>query len=190
MDHGNESLLDIDFVKLSEDTRQSQKGLPAAFILSTCKRIFQKEYEDVEFGQALTALDYLRDLEITRRATLRSAAARLRITRDTWKAVLAENADALKWVELVQKYELMIEEGYAAIFVDIRIWVSQAVSWKLNDKANHARRWSLNLSLYHSTSPTCSRCSTPYFLQVYKNYPTIEFFRRSCTNTGVLSTDI
>jgi hypothetical protein len=124
MDHGNESLLDIDFAKFSDDSRQSQKGLPAAFILSTCKRIFQKEYEDVEFGQALTALDYLRDLEITRRAALRSAAARLRITRDTWKAVLAENADALKWVELVQKYEFMIEEGYAAIFVDIRIWVT------------------------------------------------------------------
>jgi hypothetical protein len=25
----------------------------------------------------------------------------------------------------VQKYELIIEEGYANIFIDIRIWVSQ-----------------------------------------------------------------
>jgi hypothetical protein len=124
MDPGNESLLDIDFTKDSKDTRQSQKGLPSAFIASTCRRIFPKEYEKVDFGQALTALDYLRDLESTRRATLRNTAARLGITRGTWRTVLAENPDALKWVELVQKYELMIEQGYAAIFIDIRIWVS------------------------------------------------------------------
>jgi hypothetical protein len=127
MDAGNAGLLDIDFISYGflENEQKEQKGLPLSVILNTVKRIFPKEYDQVDFGHSLTALDYLRDMELTRRSKLRRAAERLEITLQTWRSVLADNPDALRWIELVQKYELIIEEGYARIFVDVRIWVSQ-----------------------------------------------------------------
>lgn len=130
MDAGNAALLDIDFASygIPEDTK---KGLPLVVILSTVRRIFPKDYDKADFGHALTALDYLRDLELTRRTKLRRAAERLEITVLTWKSVLAANPDALRWIELVQKYELIVEEGYAIVFVDLRIWVSQEPFSKL-----------------------------------------------------------
>jgi hypothetical protein len=123
MDLGNEALLDIDFASFGIPDK-SQKRLPILVILNTVRRVFPQKYENVDFGHALTALDYLRDLEFTRRDKLRHAAERLNITLRSWKSILADNPDALRWIELVQKYELIIEEGYANIFIDIRIWVS------------------------------------------------------------------
>lgn len=138
MDLGNDELLAAEFASfgLPDKTR---KGLPVVVILNTVKRILQQDYKKVDFGHALTALDYLRDLELTRRAKLRNAAERLNITLQTWRAVLADNPDALRWIELVQKYELIIEEGYANIFIDIRIWVSHHRSLEQNSKADFAK---------------------------------------------------
>lgn len=124
MDHGNDSLLNFDFAKLAGDNTPSTKaGLPAVVIKDTCRRIFTKDYEKVQFNQALTGLDYLRDMELTRRGKLRQAATRLGISLTTWKMVLQDTPDALRWIELLQQYELKIEGYYANAFIDIRIWV-------------------------------------------------------------------
>jgi hypothetical protein len=124
MDTGNETLLDINFATLGVPIKV-QKRIPALHVLNFVRKAFPEKYEKVQFEHGLTALDYLRDLEFTRRDKLRQAAERLDITLETWKSVLADYPDALKWIELVQKYELIIEEGYANIFIDLRIWVSQ-----------------------------------------------------------------
>ncbi|PMD16726.1 hypothetical protein NA56DRAFT_545259, partial [Hyaloscypha hepaticicola] len=121
MDPGNDALLAEEYAKYA-GSDQNRNGLPVVVILNTVERILQKDYNKVDFSNALTALDYLRDLELTRRAKLRTAAERLGITLETWRAVLTDNPDALKWIELIQKYELIIEEGYANIFIDLRIW--------------------------------------------------------------------
>ncbi|KAE9369318.1 hypothetical protein N431DRAFT_510857, partial [Stipitochalara longipes BDJ] len=121
MDVGNEALLDIDFTSLGVPIK-AQKRIPALQVLNFVRKAFPEKYENVQFEHGLTALDYLRDLEFTRREKLRKAAERLNITLDTWKSVLAHHPDAFKWIELVQKYELLIEEGYANIFIDLRIW--------------------------------------------------------------------
>lgn len=106
----------------SADRRQT-RGLPPNFVRNLCLKVFSNEYKDVDFGQALTSLDYLRDLELSRRTALREAAERLNIREDSWKSVLQEEPEAYAWVSSVQLQELEIENYYAAIFVDLRIWV-------------------------------------------------------------------
>jgi hypothetical protein len=100
------------------------KGFPVQFIRHVCRHVFAKEYESVDFTQALTCIDYLRDLERTRRSALRDAALRLGIERGNWRMILADEPEAYRWVSAVQKQELVIEASYAAIFLDLRIWVS------------------------------------------------------------------
>jgi hypothetical protein len=98
------------------------KGFPVQFVQQVCRKVFAQEYKDIEFSQALTCIDYLRDLECTRRTALRDAALRLGIDKENWRSILAD-AEAYHWVSSVQKQELVIESLYAAIFLDLRIWV-------------------------------------------------------------------
>jgi hypothetical protein len=100
------------------------KGFPVHFVRHVCEKVFSKEYSDVDFSQALTCIDYLRDLECTRRTALRDAALRLGIDKESWRTILADEPEAYQWVSSVQKQELVIESSYAATFLDLRIWVS------------------------------------------------------------------
>lgn len=123
MDKGNEFLLDIDLLSIEQGRRKSD-GLPHWFVKGLClKSIFHEEYKECDFTQALTGLDYLRDIEVTRRVSLREAALRLGITKENWRDVLAEDPDAKQWMENMQALELDVALYYATIFVDLRIWV-------------------------------------------------------------------
>ena len=123
MDHGNEALLNVSFLDVDEDRRQSE-GLPVVFIQNCClNNVFTGKYEDADFDQALAGLDYVRDLEFTRRASLRKAAQRLDIAKDNWRDVLSTDPDAKAWVENTQMLEVDISTYYANIFLNLRIWV-------------------------------------------------------------------
>lgn len=122
MDPGNHYLLDFTEDLISEDRRQSH-GLPPKFVWDFCYRVFTEEKGDIAFDQALAGLDYLRDLEDTRRSALRGAAQRLGITIENWRDILSQDTGAKLWVENIQALELEIEIYYAAIFIDLRIWV-------------------------------------------------------------------
>ncbi|KAH7369628.1 hypothetical protein BKA65DRAFT_355083, partial [Rhexocercosporidium sp. MPI-PUGE-AT-0058] len=132
MDRGNDSLLKIGFAHLLDnaekelagfDPQNRPMGLPAHFIRTYClDQVFVQDFEDVNFGHALTALDYLRDLEFTRRSALRKAALNLEINEHNWRRVLAANPSTLKWVEQTQGDELRTETMYANLFLDLRIW--------------------------------------------------------------------
>jgi hypothetical protein len=124
MDEGNEALLDADFWDIGRDRRQSE-GLPPSFIQSFClEEAFPANYDSANFDQALTGLDYIRDLEVTRQVSLREAARRLCITKENWRDVLSADPDAKLWVENMQALEFDIETYYANIFLDLRIWAS------------------------------------------------------------------
>jgi hypothetical protein len=123
IDRGNDLLLDIDFTSIGNSRRQSE-GLPPSFIQKIClNNIFAEDYGEADFTQALHGLDYIRDIEVTRRAALREAAQRLEITKENWREVLAEDPDAKQWVENMQGLEVDISTYYATIFIDLRIWV-------------------------------------------------------------------
>jgi len=138
MDMHHDLLFDIDFADDIDKARKNS-GFPLTLIRQMClKTVFRADYREADFNQALTALDYLRDLECTRRTALRDAAVQLGITSETWKEVLSEDKEAYTWVETVQKQELEIESHYANIFIDLRIWVCVSP---------HVNRW----EAYHVT---------------------------------------
>lgn len=135
MDAGNERLLDIDFANEtanqgglddSQDTdhRSRLQGVPIEFIKSLClERAFPPNHEDAEFNLALQALDYLQDLEYTRRNALQEAANNLGITKYNWRDVLAGNPSALAWVNNARQWNGGLEICYAELYVGLRIWV-------------------------------------------------------------------
>lgn len=129
VDPDHKHLVDIDLADdASTNFGRRTSGFPTQFIRNVClNKVFLEDYAKADFTQALTCLDYLRDLECTRRTALREAALRLGISKNNWKAILLEGPDAYKWVSAVQKQELAIETSFAASFVDLRIWVCISV---------------------------------------------------------------
>lgn len=107
------------------------KSYPLSFVRDLClDKVFPANYEKALFDRALQALDYLQNMECTRRTVLREAAMKLGIRRDNWRDVLSEDRDAYQWVKKVQKQELEIESYYAQAFVDLRIWVCIHLSYE------------------------------------------------------------
>lgn len=132
MDRGNETLLKIGFAHIANNSQKSAgleppggpRGLPPHFIRKYCvEQVFIKDFGEVNFDHALTALDYIRDLEFTRRDTLRETAENFGINERNWRNVLGGNPNALAWVEQTQGNELRIETLYSNLFIDLRIWV-------------------------------------------------------------------
>jgi hypothetical protein len=135
MDTGNDRLLDINFADetINQDNpgetwdtshRLCSRGMPVSFVKTFClEKVFLPKYEEVEFGLALPAIDYLHDLEYTRRRALCEATKRLGITKHNWQDVLAGDPDALAWVKDAQSGSVALEISYAGLFVGLRIWV-------------------------------------------------------------------
>jgi hypothetical protein len=153
MDPNNEDLLDIDFATELPETRSKSHGLPPSFVEQFCLKVFSLEYEHVDFNQALTAIDYLRDFEYSRRQSLRAAAKRIGITKENWRDVLKDYPDVVNWVEEVQDTELNIEEWYASAFVDLRIWVSSLTPWS-TVSLTIDRLWCMSYGSRHSIDQT------------------------------------
>jgi hypothetical protein len=124
VDSNQKILWDLSHYSDTSNPSSRVKGFPVQFVQQVCRKVFTQQYEDIDFSQALTCIDYLRDLECTRRTALRDVALRLGIEKENWRVILADAPEAYRWVSSVQKQELVIESLYAAIFVDLRIWVS------------------------------------------------------------------
>ncbi len=102
-------------------------SLPPSFINSFARRCFPPVLTDVDFPQSLTALDYIKDLEMRRRRDFAAALHRLGIERDT----LGTDADDFStkypgvatWVRGMEEKERKIETLYTQLFVAVRRWV-------------------------------------------------------------------
>ncbi len=122
MDPGNEKLLDLHSA-IDPDLHR-RESYPQGFGQKFCLNdVFAEEYDLADFSKALSALDYIRDLERTRRSSLQGAAQRLGITKTNWRDVLAADRDAYEWIESMLALEFDMSTYYAIIFVDLRIWV-------------------------------------------------------------------
>ncbi|KAF2173798.1 hypothetical protein M409DRAFT_48722 [Zasmidium cellare ATCC 36951] len=101
-------------------------ALPPSFITSFVQRCFPSELTHVDFPQALTGLDYLKDLETKRRREVASAFDRLDIDRDALAqdAKLAERyPGVLQWVESMEMKERKVDTLYTQVYIGLRRWI-------------------------------------------------------------------
>jgi hypothetical protein len=105
-------------------------SLPPSFVTSFLRRCFAHQLEEVDFPQALTALDYLKDLETRRRKEVAAALARLGIDRAdmSQKQEMGQRyPGVLRWIESLEAKERRVEALYTQVYVGLRRWVSICV---------------------------------------------------------------
>ena len=101
-------------------------SLPPSFVSSFVRRCFPQDLDQVDFPQALTALDYLKDLEIRRRREVVAALDRLGVDRADLgeRAVLGRKyPGVLKWVISIEDKQRRVEALYTQVFLGLRRWV-------------------------------------------------------------------
>jgi hypothetical protein len=101
-------------------------SLPPSFVTSFVRRCFPPDLDQVDFPQALTALDYLKDLEVRRRREVVAALDRLGVDRADLgeRAVLGRKyPGVLRWVVGIEDKERKVEALYTQVFLGLRRWV-------------------------------------------------------------------
>lgn len=100
-------------------------SLPPSFITSFVRRCFPPELDQVDFPQALTAMDYLKDLEIRRRREVVAALDKLGIDREdiSHKDKIARKyPGVLRWVMDIEDKERKVEALYTQVYIGLRRW--------------------------------------------------------------------
>ena len=102
-------------------------SLPPSFITSFVRRCFPADLVCVDFPQALTGLDYLKDLEVRRRRAVAAAMSRLAIDRTTLELDGDSLADRYpgvqQWVVDMNEKERKVEALYTQLYVAVRRWI-------------------------------------------------------------------
>ncbi|RMZ81425.1 hypothetical protein DV738_g2338, partial [Chaetothyriales sp. CBS 135597] len=100
-------------------------SLPPGFIASFVRRCFPPELEQVDFPKALTALDYLKDLEVRRRREVVAALDKLGIHREDLghrERLAKKYPGVLQWVIGIEEQERKVEQLYTQVYIGIRRW--------------------------------------------------------------------
>ncbi|KAJ9353141.1 hypothetical protein DTO027B9_5393 [Paecilomyces variotii] len=100
-------------------------SLPPSFVTSFLRRCFSPNIDEVDFPQALTGLDYLKDLETRRRKEVFAALKRLGLDRDDLcsKDELAKKyPGVLRWLESIEQNERKVEALYTQVYIGLRRW--------------------------------------------------------------------
>ena len=107
-------------------------SLPPSFITSFVRRSFTEDLCLVDFTQALTALDYLKDLENRRKRELSAALKRLGIEKETFRRdsddFSKKYPGVTEWVTSMEDKERRVEALYTQLYIGLRRWVSPLVS--------------------------------------------------------------
>ncbi|KAJ5198812.1 uncharacterized protein N7498_007929 [Penicillium cinerascens] len=118
-------------------------SLPPSFLTSFLRRCFTAELESVDFPQALTALDYLKDLEGRWKKEMNGALQRLGISRDDaenpYTSELALKYPAvLPWLQSINAQARKLEAQYTQIYIGLRRWtLINDMMLEPNNKVNH-----------------------------------------------------
>lgn len=103
-------------------------SLPPAFITSFVRRCFTDDLCLVDFTQALTALDYLKDLENRRKRELTLVLHRLGLGKDTLQqagdAISQRHPRIAEWLLGMKTKEKKVEALYTQVYLGLRRWVS------------------------------------------------------------------
>lgn len=104
-----------------------EKTLPPSFIVSFVSRCFHPCLDQVDFPQALTAMDYLRDLEKRRCYEYVEAFKRLGISIENFDADVEAVSDRYPgialWAKNMQGKNKKAESYYSIMYLGLRRWV-------------------------------------------------------------------
>jgi hypothetical protein len=107
---------------------RSSASLPPTFINTFVRRCFPIDLERVDFDQALTALDYLKDLEDRRNREVATVLQRLGVQRDEEKSDFADLCKhyphVASFVKKLQMFDNKAAQLYSQLWIAIRRWVS------------------------------------------------------------------
>lgn len=104
-------------------------SLPPSFITSFVSKCFPSELAMVDFPQGLTALDYLKDLEIRRRREMKAALSRLGIDETVIKTlgdpegIAKRHPGVAAWIKTNEENERRVEAYYTQLYIALRRWV-------------------------------------------------------------------
>ncbi|CAO2654159.1 Nn.00g108920.m01.CDS01 [Neocucurbitaria sp. VM-36] len=102
-------------------------SLPPTFIVNFVSRCFHPSVGLVDWNQALTALDYLNDLDSRRRRETSAAFARLHIQEDTYDTDMAFMAEKFPgialWVRNIEGKNKKADQYYAIMWLGLRRWI-------------------------------------------------------------------
>jgi len=100
-------------------------SLPPSFVTSFVRRCFPPELDRIDFPQALTAMDYLKDLEVRRRREVVAGLDKLGIDRGDiahQNKLARKYPGVLKWVMAIEEKERMVEALYTQVYIGLRRW--------------------------------------------------------------------
>ncbi|KAL1385098.1 hypothetical protein HDK64DRAFT_311488 [Phyllosticta capitalensis] len=100
-------------------------SLPYVFVKKFVKETFgTKQLKSVNFSQALTALDYLKDVDMRRHKSIKDMWCRIDL--DTWESIeekVSRDEAVIKIFNDVNKHEKAADELYAWLYVNLRVWI-------------------------------------------------------------------
>ncbi|KAK2779458.1 hypothetical protein FQN53_001354 [Emmonsiellopsis sp. PD_33] len=101
-----------------------QCSLPPSFITSFVRRCFPEDLGAVDFPQALTALDYLRDLEQRRNKEVMTALQKLGILDDGFDQNDLDKRypGVAKWVASLKEKTIHASALYSKVYLELRYW--------------------------------------------------------------------
>ncbi|KAL2014158.1 hypothetical protein VTN00DRAFT_1683 [Thermoascus crustaceus] len=100
-------------------------SLPPSFVTSFLRRCFAPQLEEVDFPQALTGLDYLKDLEMRRRKEVVAALKRLGVNRDDLREreeLGKKYPGVRRWINSIERDEKEVEALYTQVYIGLRRW--------------------------------------------------------------------
>jgi len=122
-------------------------SLPPSFITSFVRRCFAPQLELVDFPQALTALDYLKDLEMRRRREFSYIVDKLNMDSNSLQPTYItqrwceRDSRIAQWVPTTLTKEKKIDALYTQCYIGLRRWVSDGLFFCAT-MANRRRSWS------------------------------------------------
>ncbi|MCJ1270271.1 hypothetical protein MMC22_010167 [Lobaria immixta] len=151
-------------------------SLPPAFITSFVRRCFTDDLCLVDFTQALTALDYLKDLENRRKHELTLVLHRLGLGKDTPEqagdAISRKHPRVAEWLLGMQTKERKVEALYTQVYIGLRRWT--LINEMRLEPFSKANSIAMLNTLYPPTTATPpTRLLTPAILQAQRQ----AFFR-------------
>ncbi|KAJ6092552.1 hypothetical protein N7486_007841 [Penicillium sp. IBT 16267x] len=149
--------------------------LPPAFLISFLRRVWIADLDQVDFPQALTALDYLRDLDARWKKEMYNAIQRLGISRadveDPVHSGLALNyPGVMSWLETMKSKGRYMEALYTQIYVGLRRWT--LLNEMILDHTNKAAHVAMLNTLFppvSEKSPTPTSQLTRHILKVQRS---------------------